>query len=128
VFLIFIQKFKDVKGERFPSGRLTKVLIGPKNEIRANNFVMGEVKIDPHSSIPQHYHPNEEIYIILKGSGLMTVGEESEVVEAKSVIYIPPNQEHKLNNNTEQFLEILFVYSPANIVDHWKKERAGEII
>jgi len=122
---LFIQKFKDIQGERFPSGRLTKVLIGPENLVKANNFVLGEVKVDPCSSIPMHNHPNEEIYIILKGIGLMTVGEESEIVEAKSVIYIPSNQQHKLENNSDnKLLELLFVYSPANIVDHWQKERS----
>jgi len=124
---MFIQKFEDILGERFSSGRITKVLVGPKNKLQAKNFVMGLVKIDPHGSIPKHHHPNEEIYIILKGKGRMVIGEESEIVEKKSVVYIPSNQEHYLKNNNNEILEILFLYSPATIVDHWEKERRGEL-
>lgn len=57
MIFIFIQKFDDIKGEYFPSGRLTKVLVGPESKIKAKNFVMGTVKIDPYGSIPKHQHP-----------------------------------------------------------------------
>lgn len=122
---MFVQKFEDIKGEFFPSGRLIKVLVGPENKIKANNFVMGTVKINPYGSIPRHQHPNEEIYIILKGKGIMKMGEEREEVQGNSVVYIPSNQEHCLENRNNETLEMIFVYSPATIVDHWEKERTG---
>ena len=127
MFIILIQRFDGIKGEYFPSGRLTKVLVGPKSNLKANNFVMGSVKIGPNGLIPKHHHPNEEIYIILRGKGRMVIGKESKVIERESVVYIPPNQEHYLENNTAETLEMIFVYSPATIVDHWEKERKGEL-
>ncbi len=127
VFSILIQRFSEIEGEYFPSKRLTKVLVGPKSNLKANNFVMGSVKIDPNGSIPKHCHDNEEIYIILRGNGRMVVEGESKIVEAESVVYIPPNKEHYLENNTDEPLEMMFVYSPATIVDHWEKERRGEL-
>jgi oxalate decarboxylase/phosphoglucose isomerase-like protein (cupin superfamily) len=57
----------------------------------------------------------------------MVVEGESKIVEAESVVYIPPNKEHYLENNTDEPLEMMFVYSPATIVDHWEKERRGEL-
>ena len=125
--IIYIQDFLGIKGEKFPSGRLTRVLVSPNNKLKANNFVMGSVVIDIKGSVPKHSHSNEEIYIILKGKGLMMIGKETELVEAKSVVYIPPNEEHTLVNNGNTLMEMIFVYSPANIVNHWEKERKGKI-
>jgi len=127
VFSILVQRFDEVEGEYFPSKRLTKVLVGPKSNLKANNFVMGSVKIDPNGSIPKHCHDNEEIYIILRGNGRMVIEGENKIVEGKSVVYIPPNKEHHLENNGDGPLEMIFVYSPATIVDHWEKERKGEL-
>lgn len=62
-----------------------------------------------------------------EGSAVMVIVEECESVEEKSVIYIPCNQEHYLENNNHETLEMIFVYSPANIVDHWERERTGVI-
>lgn len=55
---------------------------------------------------------------------MLKIGEEQEEVQGKSVVYIPSNQEHYLENNNNEILEMIFVYSPATIVDHWGKERA----
>ena len=62
-----------------------------------------------------------------EGSAVMVIGEECELVEEKSVVYIPCNQEHYLENNNDETLEMIFVYSPADIVDRWENERTSEI-
>lgn len=127
MFTILIERFNEIKGEYFSSGRLTKVLVSPESNLKANNFVMGLVKINPNGSVPKHSHHNEEIYIILRGKGRMVIGEESKVIEEESVVYIPSNKEHYIKNDFAEKLVMIFVYSPATIVDHWAKERMGEL-
>ncbi|MFF2854782.1 cupin domain-containing protein [Peribacillus sp. NPDC058002] len=119
-------KLEDIEGEIFPAGRHSKILVG-KGKLKAEHFVTGHSDIFPEGKIPLHSHSNEEIYIILSGKGVITVGKETKDVEGFSVVYIPPNIEHSLVNIGEENLTILYVYAPAGIVDHWEQERTGQL-
>jgi len=121
-----IIKLADVAGDKFPAGRWTRVITGA-GKLEPKNFMMGYVVIFPNGKVPMHEHENEEVYTVLKGSGEMHVGEEVQRMEAVSSVYIPPNQPHSLVNTGDEDLEMMFVYSPATIVDHWAHERKGEL-
>ncbi|MFP7287378.1 dimethylsulfonioproprionate lyase family protein [Shouchella clausii] len=116
----------DVKGDIFPAGRHSRMLVGP-GSIEAEQFVSGHSSLFPNGSIPLHSHENEEVYIILSGKGEMTVGEETEIVEGVTAVYIPPNTKHSLINTGKENLTILYIYAPAGIVDHWEQERTGQL-
>jgi mannose-6-phosphate isomerase-like protein (cupin superfamily) len=117
----------EISGEKFPSGRHTRIFVGPESLLSAKHFVSGFVVIDPGGKVPEHEHEQEEVYYILQGRGEMTVGSQSEILEAVSAVYIPPGQMHALKNNGEDELHMLFVYAPAVIVSHWEEERAGRL-
>jgi quercetin dioxygenase-like cupin family protein len=117
----------QIPGDRFPTGRHTRVLIGVHSPIQAEHFVSGIVIIEPNGSIPIHEHEQEEVYHILKGTGEMTVGEETEIMKPVSAVYIPPNANHGLKNVGQEELHMLFVYSPAGVVSHWQEEREGKL-
>lgn len=121
------KNFDEVRGEVFPAGRLTKVIVSPFSDLKAKNFVMGYVTIFPGGSIPLHTHPQEEVYTVLEGTGQMTVGEETKELSAVSSVYIPPEQPHSLVNQESSDLVMLFVYAPAGVVDHWAEEREGKL-
>lgn len=112
---------EDVSGTEFPAGRLTRVIIGPGSK-EARNFVMGYVTIFPQGKVPLHSHKNEEVYTIIQGSGIMKVGKETQRVSAVSSIYIPSNVPHSLVNEGQEDLVMIFVYSPAGVMDHWDEE------
>lgn len=117
----------EIPGEKFPSGRRTRIFVGADSLLQAENFVSGYVVVDPHGKVPEHQHEQEEVYYILQGRAEMTVGTESEVLEAVSAVYIPPSQRHALKNVGENELHMLFVYAPGAIVSHWEEERAGHL-
>ncbi|UCE55973.1 MAG: cupin domain-containing protein [Desulfobacterales bacterium] len=117
----------DISGEKFPSGRHTRVFIGAHSKLQAENFVSGFVIIEPNGSVPLHDHEQEEVYYILKGKGEMTVEAETQVLDGVSAVYIPPNTKHTLKNIGSEELHMLFVYSPAGIVSHWHEEREGHL-
>jgi len=119
-------KLSDIEGDIFPAGRHSRVLVG-KGGLQAENFVTGHSNIFVGGKIPLHSHKNEEVYIILSGKGEMTVGNETKVVEGVSAVYIPSNVEHSLTNIGEENMEIIYIYSPAGIVDHWEQERLGKL-
>ena len=120
-------RINDIPGEKFPSGRHTRVFIGVHSPLKAHNFVSGFVVIDPKGSVPLHDHEQEEVYYILKGKGEMIVEGETQVLEAVSAVYIPPNTSHTLKNIGAEELHMLFVYAPAGIVSHWQTEREGHL-
>ncbi len=121
------KSFDQVQGELFPAGRLTKVIVSPFSDLKAQNFVMGYVTIYPGGSIPLHTHSQEEVYTVLEGTGQMTVNEETKELSAVSSVYIPPGQPHSLVNHESSNLIMLFVYAPAGVVDHWAEEREGKL-
>lgn len=121
-----IVRLDEVKGMTFPAGRTTRVLTG-QNLLPTENFTAGYVVIQPKGRIPLHTHFNEEIYIIVKGIGRMRVGTEEQIVKAVSAIYIEPNAEHLLQNTGEDEMNMIFVYSPAGMADHWSEEMAGKL-
>jgi len=123
-----IVNFKDdIKGKEFPAGRLTKVIVGPNSKLTAKNFVQGYTTIYPGGSVPEHSHTNEEVYTIISGNGDMTVNGETVLLKAGTSVYIPSRQLHTLKNNYKEDLIMIFVYAPANIVEHWEEELKGLI-
>jgi mannose-6-phosphate isomerase-like protein (cupin superfamily) len=66
-----------------------------------------------HSVTPHHHEVLEEIYYILSGAGLMTVGTETRAVGAGDAIYIPKQQRHTLTNTGTEPLRLLLICGPA---------------
>ena len=65
-------------------------------------------EIDPGNSIGYHRHgANEEVYVILEGTGWMTVNGEAREVVPGDVLLNKPGWEHGLENRTEDILKIL---------------------
>lgn len=121
-----IVRLKEIKGEKFPAGRWTRVITG-EDKLKPENFMMGYVVIYPDGKVPLHEHENEEVYTVLKGKGEMHIGDEVQPMEAISSVYIPPGKPHSLVNTGAEELEMMFVYAPATVVDHWAQEREGEL-
>ena len=63
-------------------------------------FAHAELK--PGKVIEEHIDPYEEIYYIVKGSGLMKVGDEEQQVYAGDATWLPCGIPHRLENNTAE--------------------------
>lgn len=85
---------------------------------------LAEEILPPGKTVPPHHHEVlEEIYYILRGSGMMTVGEETENVGSGDAIFIPKNQVHSLTNTGEADMKLLLVCGPAfYFEDHQSEE------
>jgi len=57
--------------------------------------------------IEAHVDPYEEVYYLLSGRGVMTVGEESREVTAGDAIWLPCGVPHSLTNNGDEDCVIL---------------------
>jgi mannose-6-phosphate isomerase-like protein (cupin superfamily) len=69
------------------------------------------VVVPPGTSIGvhAHSHDNEEIYIILKGSGVMSIGASERVVEPGDVIINSPGGTHGLRNDGSDDIELVVI-------------------
>jgi len=121
-----INNIFDITGTKFPAGRLTRVMVGPGAPIEAEGFVMGYVTIFPQGSVPLHRHHQEEVYVILRGTGKMHVNDETADVKAGDYIYIDSDSTHLLENTSNEDMIMLFCYSPKGIVEHWQEELEGK--
>jgi mannose-6-phosphate isomerase-like protein (cupin superfamily) len=59
--------------------------------------------------LEEHMDPVEEIYYILKGKGIMKVGEDMKEVKERDAIWIPAGAPHALENHTGEETEILVI-------------------
>ncbi|MFN7926584.1 MAG: cupin domain-containing protein [Blastocatellia bacterium] len=67
---------------------------------------LAEETLPPGKTVMPHTHEVlEEIYYILSGSGVMTIGEEAQNVSAGDAIYIPKNNRHTLTNTGNEDIE-----------------------
>jgi mannose-6-phosphate isomerase-like protein (cupin superfamily) len=75
---------------------------------------VAEERLMPGQSVSPHFHrETEEVYYILEGEGMMTVGDESAGVIAGDAIMIPFNTVHSLENTGTSPMRIVLVCGPA---------------
>ena len=75
---------------------------------------LAEETLLPGQAVAPHWHLEiEEIYYVLSGCGLMTVGDERREVGAGDAIYIPRQTRHSLENTGDEPVRLLLVCGPA---------------
>ena len=75
---------------------------------------LAEEVVPPACSVAPHHHREiEEIYYIVAGRGLMTVGDETCEVVAGDAVYVPRGHRHTLENNGAEPIKLVLVCGPA---------------
>ena len=75
---------------------------------------LAEETLPPGCAVTPHHHREiEEIYYVVSGRGLMTVGDEIREVIAGDAIYVPRNHRHSLSNTGSEPIRLILVCGPA---------------
>lgn len=75
---------------------------------------LAEEVLPPGCAVTPHHHRQlEEVYYILEGHGVMTVGDSEQEVRAGDAVYIPRDHRHTLSNTGTEAMKILLVCGPA---------------
>jgi len=122
----FVEKMAHVAWQEFPGhfgGALSKALVGPKNS--------GSSQIDfrisryaPNAYVQEHAHKiQEQVYYVLEGEGLLTLGREKHLMRAHDYVYVPPGVRHSFTNTGTSGLVFLVVTSPESDEPKAKKGR-----
>ena len=104
---------KDSKILHTPHGSEIRPLID-RTTSPVTECSLAEESLPPGATITMHHHQVlEEIYFILEGSGVMTIGEEQREVGAGDAVYIPKKSRHSLTNTGTSPIRLLLVCGPA---------------
>jgi len=82
----------------FKINELPKTQVSPGIERRAawlDDIMLTFFTFQPHSIVPEHAHPNEQITLVTRGAMEFTLGEETHRVRAGEGICIPPDTLHR---------------------------------
>jgi mannose-6-phosphate isomerase-like protein (cupin superfamily) len=66
-----------------------------------------ELKVDRGDCKPVSYDREEDIYFILKGSGVLHYGETTHAMQANDFTYLPPGIKHSITNSSQEQLQVL---------------------
>lgn len=104
----------EIAGTRFPAphARTIKHVVAPWTT-GSTRLWLGVSEVDPGSSSNPHTHPQqEEIFVVLSGTGTISVGGTSVAVRAGSVVLVAPGEEHQLISSGHEGLRVLSAVAP----------------
>lgn len=113
----FVEKMARIAWQEYPGhfgGALSKALVGPENsgssllDFRISRYA-------PNAYVGEHSHKvQEQIYYVLEGEGLLTLGEERHLMRPHDYVYVPPGVRHSFTNTGTAGLVFLVVTTPAD--------------
>ena len=83
---------------------------------RSEALTMGIGRIPPGEVLHRHRHRQDEVYLVLEGTGSVEIGAEARPVEAGSAVFIAGNAFHSLANTGASDLRFAYVF-PADSFD-----------
>ncbi len=93
-----------------------KTLIS-KGVTRSEGLTLGVANLPPNGALHEHRHKQEEVYLVLEGSGLVRVGGEEITVEAGSAVFIPGDALHSCENTGASELRVAYVFPADSFED-----------
>jgi mannose-6-phosphate isomerase-like protein (cupin superfamily) len=72
-----------------------------------------EILLPGQAVTPHHHREIEEVYYIIAGRGVMTVGGEQREVAAGDAVFVPRGHRHTLANTGTEPIRLLLVCGPA---------------
>ncbi len=80
--------------------------------LRQPSLSMGTYSLAAGAMDPQQPHTEDEVYYIISGQGSIRVGDEQQLVQAGSVVFVAAHVPHRFFNITED-MTILVFFAPA---------------
>lgn len=94
----------DRSPQHHRGGQVSYLLL-TKGQFGAHNLSVTWVEGEPGSQQALHAHPSQEqVFVIVRGRGLMLVDEEEREVTIGSLVFIPPGARHAIRNIGQEAL------------------------
>ncbi len=92
---------------------LTSHILLQQGDVPGLGLSVTWVEVAPGSRQRPHSHAPEQVYVIVRGTGKMHVGDEAQEVRPGDLIYIPSNVTHGIENTSGETLTYLSAATPA---------------
>lgn len=108
-YFMKVIRIDEIEEKRISNKEKVKVLID-KNI--GKNILSSMIILEPGGIVESHKHENEEqIYITLKGKGIVKIDDEEKEVGPNNIIHIPIGAEHSVKNNSNENFVYIWVAS-----------------
>ena len=109
-----MQILTKAKAPRYtrPEGITSYLLASPRTS-QAKHLTTSLVQIHSGGEQRVHAHAPEQVYLILEGTGTMTVGTETQEVAPGDCIFIPSDTPHGIRNTGKGLLRYFTAAAPA---------------
>ena len=105
-----VMEISKVKKFTLP-GIVHQTLAGPEQGVRS--FELWLETVAPGSGTPVHRHKCEEVFVILRGSGQLTIEGRNYQFGPDTTLIVPPENAHQIVNNGSDDLHFLVVLGMA---------------
>jgi mannose-6-phosphate isomerase-like protein (cupin superfamily) len=114
---VLIKKLKDCK--EITAGDRTRLreLLHPARDAAAIRYSLAAAWLAPGNQSQAHRLKTAEVYYLVRGKGVMHIGEEAADVTPGDAVYIPPGSVQWLENTGRDEIEFLCIVDPA-----WRPE------
>jgi mannose-6-phosphate isomerase-like protein (cupin superfamily) len=99
-------EFSDIEEARAATGRLYHEFI------RVPDLSAGIYTLEAGATDPQQPHTEDELYYVVSGRGVVTVGRETRPIVPGSVVFVAASVPHRFHDIAER-LELLVMFGPA---------------
>ena len=101
------------KAPRYERDGIVSHLLVSEWTTKAQFLTTSLVEMSPGGTQQLHAHEAEQCYFILEGEGLMTVGDERQIVTSGDCIFVPSNEMHGLENTGGYGLSYFSAAAPS---------------
>jgi mannose-6-phosphate isomerase-like protein (cupin superfamily) len=89
-------------------------LLLTKGQFGSRTLTITWVNCEPGGEQQMHAHKTEEqVYVIVRGRGMMKAGDDEREVHPGSLVFIPPGTQHAIRNTGDEALTFISAASPA---------------
>lgn len=108
-----LTKYKEVESYITKDGSIIRELMHPSVHGNSNQSLAEATVPAGGKTLLHKHHLTEEIYHIIEGSGIMTLGSEEFEVKKGDTVCISPGTSHRIQNTGCTLLKILCCCAPA---------------
>ena len=95
-----------------PEG-IVSYLLASARTCNSRHLTTTMVELAPSGEQRAHSHAPEQVYFILEGSGVMTVGDDAQNVRAGDCVFIPSGTQHGIRNSGASTLRYFSAAAPG---------------
>jgi mannose-6-phosphate isomerase-like protein (cupin superfamily) len=108
---MFVRNISDAP-QRRRAGLVSHILL-QRGDVAGSNLAVTWVDVEPGDAQRPHSHAPEQVYVVVRGRGLMMVGTERRGVHVGDLVHVPPEAPHAIQNTGDEMLTYISAASPA---------------